>query len=71
MSAAAPEDDRLVFVLELANRFAFLEKAKKQFLERRVVLGQPSVFLGVGEVDVRVSLRGDNVEFGAKHINTL
>ena len=71
MSASAPENDRLVFVLELADRFAFVGTAEKQFLQVRVELCKPSVLLGVGEVDIRVSPRGDNVEFGVKYINAL
>ena len=71
MSAAAPENDWLVFVLELADRFAFLGTAKKQFLQVRVKVCQPSVLLGVREIDIRVSTGGHNVELGVKHINAL
>ena len=67
----SPENDGLVFVLQLPHIFPLLRGTIQKLLDLVMEFGQPPLVLGVGEVDVGVRTGRDNIELWVKHINAL
>ena len=71
MRHLSPENDGLVFVLQLPHIFPLLRGTIQKLLDLIMVFGQPPLVLGVGEVDIGVRTGRDNVELRVKNINAL
>ncbi len=70
-STGSPEDDRLVSVLDLPNRFAFLWGSIQELFQFRMELLEAPICLRVREVNISIRTRRHDVELGIKDINAL
>ena len=71
MRHLSPENDGLVFVLQLPHIFALLGGTIQKLLDLIMESGQPPLVLGVGEVDIGIRAGRDDVELWVKYINPL